>query len=189
MTGQIFDHNVMVCEDYGCVVPDGSYCPMCKVHHDMQSMYILLAGYPLPDPPRRVLIVDDNEAVLDAMSASFEAWGYQVCTEESGDRALQSYQMNGPFVFVLSDFSFVPGKKIKNGAMLVQAILGFKPRQELAVMTGEPRTARETLGALTLPDVRILAKPFELRDLKELVQKAEVLALHGIQHQTSTQQQ
>lgn len=122
---------------------------------------------------KRILIVDDDLCILEAFAMYFEMRGYEVVREEQGNKALHTYRTaTEPWFFVLSDFQFLPGLSIKNGADLVAAILGIDPAQRLCIHSGEPQMAEKALSYLQAikrldpeVDVQVLQKPVRLKDL------------------------
>jgi len=116
----------------------------------------------------KILIVDDDDAVLLCIGSRLRSGGFEVKEASTGDGAMYVYEHQGPFAFVLSDYRFVPGAKIKDGVQLVTAIHEINPRQRMAIMTGVPNEAREKLPkALWL--LPVLLKPFRLEQLLRLL--------------------
>ena len=80
------------------------------------------------------------------------------------------YEHQGPFAFVLSDYRFVPGAKIKDGVQLLTAIHEMNPNQRMAIMTAVPNEAREKLSkALWL--LPVLPKPFKIEQMLRLLRE------------------
>jgi DNA-binding NtrC family response regulator len=102
------------------------------------------------------------------LAAELKARGYEVLQTDTGDGGLDLYKENGPFAFVLSDYRFVPGTKIKDGVQLVAAIHGINPSQRMAIMTAVPNEAREKLPK-ALFHLRVLVKPFKLEQMLRLL--------------------
>lgn len=118
----------------------------------------------------KILIVDDDDALRDFLAKELEARGFEVLQTHFGDGGLDLYQNDGPFAFVLSDYRFVPGAKIKDGVQLVTAIHEINPRQRMAIMTGVPNEAREKLPkALWL--LPVLLKPFKVEQLLRVLRE------------------
>jgi DNA-binding NtrC family response regulator len=118
----------------------------------------------------KILIVDDDDGLRGFLAAELEARGYEVLQTHSGDGGLDLYKKNGPFAFVLSDYRFVPGAKIKDGVQLVAAIHGMNPSQRMAVMSAVPNEAREKLPK-ALFHLRVLVKPFKLEQVLRLLRE------------------
>jgi DNA-binding NtrC family response regulator len=118
----------------------------------------------------KVLLVEDDEALLWFLAKELEARGYEVLQTHTGDGGLYLYKKNGPFEFVLSDYSFISGTKIKDGVQLVTAIHEINPLQRMAMMTAEPKKARGKLPN-ALRDLQVLRKPFKLERLLRLLRE------------------
>jgi DNA-binding NtrC family response regulator len=118
----------------------------------------------------KILIVDDEDALLSFLAKELQARGYEVLQTHTGDGGLDLYKKNGPFAFVLSDYRFIPGTKIKDGVQLVTAIHEMNPNQRMAIMTAVPNEARENLPkALWL--LPVLPKPFKIEQLLRLLRE------------------
>jgi DNA-binding NtrC family response regulator len=120
----------------------------------------------------KILLVDhdDDDALRSFLSKELEQRGYDVHQSFSGDGAFHVWQREGPWEFVLTDYRFVPGTKIKDGVQLVTAIHGINPRQRMAIMTAERNEAREKLPR-NLRALPILRKHFRLEQLLSLLQE------------------
>ena len=93
----------------------------------------------------KILIVDDDDVLVAFLAKELEARGCEILPTHFGDGGLKLYNKYGPWAFVLSDFRFVPGTKIKDGAQLVTAIHGINPHQQMALMTADLEGARANL--------------------------------------------
>jgi DNA-binding NtrC family response regulator len=96
----------------------------------------------------KILIVDDDDVLVAFLAKELEARGFEILQTHFGDGGLKLYNKYGPWQFVLSDFRFVPGAKIKDGVQLVTAIHGINPYQQMALMTADPKGARGNLPQL-----------------------------------------
>jgi CheY-like chemotaxis protein len=56
------------------------------------------------EPPPKILMFDDNEALLSFFAKELEKRGFEIHQSVSGDEALHVWQELGPWDFVLSDF-------------------------------------------------------------------------------------
>lgn len=176
--GDIVEKDTLMCADYNVPINAQGICPECKIPHDMQSTYILKAGYPIPERPRRVLIVDDDVDVREGIARYLQMQGFEVVQEADGHLGFEVYRECFPFEFVLSDFQFIPGSRksscgcvIKNGADLVREIRKLIPAQKMAIMSGDAKVANKALDA-SVRDVPVVEKPFRMKQLMELLQKA-----------------
>jgi DNA-binding response OmpR family regulator len=127
---------------------------------------------------RRVLLVDDDPEVREAVAMFLRDKGYQVYQEADGSGAFDRFDHSSPFVFVISDFQFFPGQrvsscgsKIRHGADLVREIRKLNPTQRMAIMTGDDHAAMKELDA-SVKDVPLLRKPFGMQELLALIDKA-----------------
>ncbi|MGA2923850.1 MAG: response regulator [Candidatus Sulfotelmatobacter sp.] len=118
----------------------------------------------------KILIVDDDDALVAFLAKELEARGYEILQTHFGDGGLKLYNKYGPWEFVLSDFRFVPGTKIKDGVQLVTAIHGINPHQQMALMTADPKGATENLPQ-ALRHLPVLRKHFRLEQLVRLLRQ------------------
>jgi len=51
----------------------------------------------------KILLVDDDDALLSFLAKKLEEGGYEVLQTHFGDGGLHLYQTHGPWEFVLSD--------------------------------------------------------------------------------------
>jgi signal transduction histidine kinase len=110
-----------------------------------------------------VLLVEDNEEVAAGVAAVLETFGCAVRHETTADKAFDVLAGGGSFDLVLSDIQ-MPGRL--NGIDLAEKVRGSWPLQRIVLMTGyadEFERAKHT-------GVRILAKPFDIDELRELVE-------------------
>ncbi|WP_277183066.1 hybrid sensor histidine kinase/response regulator [Caballeronia sp. BR00000012568055] len=113
-------------------------------------------------PSSTVLLVEDNEEVAAGLCAVLEVLGWQARHEPSGDAALKVLEEGKEFDLVLSDIQ-MPGAT--DGIRLAEWIRNQRPQQPVTLMTGyadQLEQARRT-------GVAILAKPFNIDDLKALL--------------------
>lgn len=105
---------------------------------------------------KRILIIDDEVMVLDALRVILEDLGYEV---EGHSDPVEGEQaaVSGEYDLILSDLR-MPGK---NGAEVVKAVLERRPTARMLVITAFPSDplAEKALeyGALAL-----VHKPFEI---------------------------
>ena len=118
----------------------------------------------------KILIVEDDSAVLSFLARELESRGFEVVQTQFGDGGLDLYKKHGPFAFVLSDYRFVPGPEIKDGVQLVTAIHEMNPIQRMAIMTAWCDEARGKLP-LALRHLPVLRKPFTLEQMLRLLRE------------------
>ena len=112
--------------------------------------------------PGSILLVEDNEEVAAGVAAVLATFGCDVRHELTADKAFDLLNEGSRFDLVLSDIQ-MPGRL--NGIDLAEKVRGTWPTQRIALMTGyadEFERARHT-------GVTILAKPFNIDELRELV--------------------
>jgi hypothetical protein len=71
---------------------------------------------------------------------------------------------------VLADYRFIPGVGIKDCMELVTAIHLINPFQQMAIMTADPKEAREKLPQ-TLRYLPVLRKPFRIEQVLRLLRE------------------
>ncbi|HTI98691.1 MAG TPA: response regulator [Dongiaceae bacterium] len=120
---------------------------------------------------RRVLVVDDEPLVCDAVRMLLTIDGYEVETAADGEQALEKY-LAAPFDLVLVDFE-MPRMK---GDQLAIAIKSRNPRQPILMLTAHGEMLRSSARPLAGVDL-IVDKPFQLRILREGI--AQVLAKYA----------
>ncbi len=116
----------------------------------------------------RVLIVDDERDICEAIGMLMSFDGFDVVTAENGVEALELFSA-GSFDLVITDYSM----PVMKGDALVAAIKFRNPAQPIIMVTAyvEQLTHTET----PLPGVdALLSKPFKLEQLRSTV--SEVLS-------------
>jgi CheY-like chemotaxis protein len=111
---------------------------------------------------RKVLVVDDEEAILDLLSIYLEEEGYEVAVACNGEEALNRFR-HGHWDLVLTD-RMMPGM---SGDELGESIRRLDQKIPIVLVSGftEPHMGQFPFDA-------IVAKPFE----KEVL----IATLHGI---------
>ncbi len=125
-------------------------------------------------PSRRILVVDDEQFVCDALRMMLNFDGHVVETANSGADALALFE-RGKFDLVITDFS-MPTMK---GDELAVAIKTRAPKQPVVMITAYAEMLQSAGNPLTGVDF-VISKPFLLEDLREAVAKvAPVKPLRG----------
>lgn len=103
-------------------------------------------------PTWRVLVVDDDEGIREALAELLRDAGHQVTTARHGVEGLARLESDAPDV-VLVDLMM----PVMNGAEFVDEARrrGTQPRARLIAMTASSDTA------LLPPGIEVLAKPFD----------------------------
>lgn len=140
------------------------------------------------DPAARVLVVDDDEAILRTLARVLKRLGHNVETAPDG-RAAAALLDHGAFDVVLSDVA-MPGM---NGMELLLAVRRVDLDVPVVLMTGMPDLATAT-RAVELGALRYLTKPIDADLLGKVIDQAvrlcrmarvkrQALALVGNVHQ------
>lgn len=111
----------------------------------------------------RVLVVDDEPAVREALGAALEAEGYEATLAQDGKEALRSLRQER-FDLIFLDV-LLP--RI-GGASVLKTIKRRDPEAVVVIITGHPRHD-ETLAALEFGPAMLLPKPIKLADIKAVL--------------------
>ena len=71
---------------------------------------------------------------------------------------------------MLVDYRFIPGTKIKDAIQLLTATHLINPFQQMAIVTADPKEAREKLPE-ALRNLSMLRKPFRIEQLLRLMRE------------------
>jgi DNA-binding response OmpR family regulator len=124
-----------------------------------------LAGQ-LPKPmSKKILLVDDECSILEALSKVLGAENYEVVLAENGEDAVAMLAA-GPIDLVLLDL----GLPVKNGWATLQWLAEINPLLPVIIITGrsEQRTQAEKAGADALME-KPLDVPLLLQTIRELL--------------------
>ena len=118
---------------------------------------------------RTVVVIDDEEAILNATRALLEAWGCHVVTAASGPQALSTLsQCPRPPDLLLCDYRLSAGM---NGVQAVQALRNeFNQEFPAILLTGD--TAPQSLQELEASGLPVLHKPLEAQSLRQAMSLA-----------------
>ncbi len=112
----------------------------------------------------RVLVVDDEEAILVTFRRILEMAGYTVETAASAQAAMASLQESNGFNAVISDIT-MPGA---DGLELLRKIRSHDQDVPVILMTGGP-TLQSAIEAVELGALKYLTKPIARDDLLETI--------------------
>jgi CheY-like chemotaxis protein len=115
--------------------------------------------------PRKILVVDDEPYVCDAVRMMLAFDGHQVETAASGKDALAIFSP-GKYDLVITDYA-MPGMK---GDELAAAIKSRAPNQSVVMITAYAEMLKSSDNPLPGVDF-LVSKPFLLENLREAVQK------------------
>lgn len=123
--------------------------------------------------PRRILVVDDEPFVCDAVRMMLAFDGHQVETASSGREALEVFE-KGKFDLVITDYA-MPAMK---GDELAQAIKARVPGQPVVMITAYAEMLNASKQPLRGVDF-IMSKPFLLENLREAINKTAPVSSQG----------
>jgi CheY-like chemotaxis protein len=124
------------------------------------------AGQDNENPPRRVLVVEDEALVRLLVVQILEEAGYETLEAPEARSALERLQSGERIDLMVTDVG-LPGV---NGRQLADQARGLRPELKILYMTGY---ADSGLLEAKLPEgIDLITKPF---DLDELASKAEAL--------------
>jgi CheY-like chemotaxis protein len=116
-------------------------------------------------PPRRILVVDDEPFVCDAVKMMLTFDGHLVETASNGKDALAKFDKE-KFDLVITDFA-MPNMK---GDELAAAIKARVPGQPVVMITAYAEMLQASGNPLTGVDF-VISKPFLLENLREAIAK------------------
>src|SRR5438132_1260610 len=113
--------------------------------------------------PAKILVVDDESAILRLLREALTQWGYQVTSASSAAEALQALR-GDMFDAVITDIRMPD----MNGLELLKEIKRHDESVEVVVMTGYP-TIASAVEALKVGAFDYLSKPLLLDELRHLM--------------------
>jgi DNA-binding NtrC family response regulator len=118
-------------------------------------------------PVPSVLVVDDEALIRWSLSESLTDAGYAVTEASDGASAVAQASDGRKFDAIVLDYRLPDS----NDLHLLETIRGLQPTAAVVMMTafGTPEV---TSGALKLGAYRVVAKPFDVHDMVDLVTKA-----------------
>ena len=144
--------------------------------------HVRLTDYlPMQNQRPRLLVVDDDRAILTLIGTIALAEGFDVATTVSGDDAMKQLR-HRPADLVLLDMR-MPGV---TGLEVLRSIRDISPKCRVVLMTGFG-TIDGAVEAVKLGALDYVTKPFDLQRLRQLlatvreeaVQRREVLTMEG----------
>jgi CheY-like chemotaxis protein len=121
-------------------------------------------------PQRRILVVDDEPLVCDAVKMMLEFDGNVVETAGNANDALAMVE-KGKFDLIITDFE-MPAMK---GDELAAAIKARDPKQPVIMITAYAEMLQASGNPLSGVDL-VVSKPFLLENLREAIAKVTPLA-------------
>lgn len=114
----------------------------------------------MSNPPKTILLVDDECSVREVMKMALEDWGYGVWVAEDGEEALSITRMKKPNL-VLSD---VIMPKLDGLALLLR-LKRWNPKIAVILFTAHPSLA-DTVWAMKEGAADVLTKPIDFNRLR-----------------------
>jgi signal transduction histidine kinase len=119
----------------------------------------------IPAGSERILVVDDNEALLQVTSAMLSTFGYQVFCARNGSEALRMLQSGQEFELLFSDI-VMPGGM--NGIELAREARRLRTGIKILLTSGYAENVLQRHGAVG--EFPIIDKPFRPADLARRLQ-------------------
>ncbi len=116
-------------------------------------------------PRPNVLVVDDDAATRDGLTALLESWGYRALAASNGQAALQSCDKDLPHAIVTD--LMMPGM---TGLQFIEA-LNERVHQVAIIMVTGQATIETAVQAIKLGAYDYLPKPLELPKLRAVLEK------------------
>ncbi len=113
----------------------------------------------------RVLLVDDEQELIDVLSARLRTRGFDVDTAMSGDEALRKLKDKDYDVVILD--VFMPGK---DGIQTLKEMKALKPLTEVIMLSGNA-TLETAIEGMQYGAFDFLVKPADMGDLVEKLNK------------------
>ncbi len=114
---------------------------------------------------RRILVVDDEAVVGEAIEMVLALDQHEVVTVNGGQEALAAFQADR-FDLILTDYD-MPGMK---GDKLAAAIKALAPRMPIIMMTAYGEALRLS-GEFPLQVDLVMSKPFDFEELRKAVRE------------------
>jgi CheY-like chemotaxis protein len=111
-----------------------------------------------PSSVRKILLVDDDDAVRTVVGEQLRELGFDVTATPDGASAIDAVGGGGEFDLLLTDFA-MPGF---NGIQTIQRIATMRPQIRSALMTGY---AEDSLTAIDRESITVFRKPIDLDEL------------------------
>lgn len=140
------------------------YLPIVKSSSGQQEIQ---TEKPIQRGTERILLVDDEEAIVTMEKQLLERFGYQVFSRTSSVEALEAFRANpGKFDIVITDMAMpnMPGDKL--GSELVK----IRPDIPILLCTGfSERMPEEKAAAMGIKN--FLMKPITIKDLSRMIRE------------------
>ncbi len=125
----------------------------------------------------RILIIDDDPMVNEALTAALRAQGHAVVTANGGQEGIDAFgaahRGGERFDIVLTDL----GMPYVDGRIVSAAVKELSPRTPIIMLTGWWQTGS---GEVTAHVDRVLGKPVRLRELRAALQELTAAAAKAL---------
>jgi CheY-like chemotaxis protein len=136
---------------------------MGQVENEKKTSACTNAG---PGTRRRVLVVEDNKSVQNALSLMLSSMGFEVALADNGFEALAVF-LDGSFDLVLTDLQM----PMMDGSSLAHFIKDISPNTPIILLTGaDMETVWKKAKSESIDSV--IYKPFKIIDFEKTVQGA-----------------
>jgi len=117
---------------------------------------------------KRILIIDDEEAMRDMLYQIIEGEGYEIVTACDGDKGIKLHRKT-PFDLIITDI-VMPGKE---GLETIMELKRHFPNLKIIAISGGGRIKPDNYLAMTkeLGADKIFMKPFDIDDFLETVRE------------------
>jgi CheY-like chemotaxis protein len=119
-------------------------------------------------PSKKILVVDDEPFVCDAVKMMLTFDGHEVQTAHGGKEALALFEKQ-PFDVVITDFAM----PVMKGDELAAAIKARVPNQPVIMITAYAEMLQSSEHPLPAVD-HMISKPFLLDDLRDAIARVSV---------------
>jgi CheY-like chemotaxis protein len=131
-------------------------------HSEQKDSPVIIRG-----KGQRVLVVDDEPEILNAMQDLLEYLGYRPELAENGKRGLEKYRSKNPDV-VLMDINMPE----MNGITCIEKILNYDPKANISIFSGYEEEGVEGMSQRAKDAIKdYLAKPVGLEALSVVLAK------------------
>jgi CheY-like chemotaxis protein len=124
---------------------------------------------PAPVAKKKILVVEDQEAVRAVACGFLEDFGYEIVEASDGFEALAVLQEQPGIDLMFSDV-VMPGGM--NGFDLAQAALQLRPSLKVVHTSGYPKGAVAHQNEPRFKDGRIIMKPYRRDELQKIMAEA-----------------
>jgi len=111
----------------------------------------------------KILIVDDETAIVDGLKTMLTAFGYEVLTAENGETAVEITQQEKPDIMLLDICFPEPGI---DGIQALKKIREFNKDVKVILTSGLGVEARKMDEANTLGISKFMSKPLNVSELR-----------------------